>query len=331
MAEALSAFVVRHRPDWEALAALLTRQREGTLRLSELKELDRLYRKASGDLAHAQSFHAGTDVHRFLNQLCGGAYAAIYRPPGDRVAALRRFFLREFPQALREEWPYVAASSLLFFLGVALGTLVVWLEPRGVELLVPAGIRAAVAEKRMWTDALLSTVPPGVSASAIATNNLSVTIAAFASGLLLGLGPLYVLVSNGVSIGAIATHCILSGMGYPLFSFIGAHGPIEISIILIAGAAGLMLGHALVDPGELPRLEHLRRRGLKAVRLVLGCAPFLIVAGLLEGFVDPGDLFPGTAKMALGVVLALVFWCYLARAGSGLATATARPSGSRVI
>jgi len=329
VAEALPAFVVRRRPDWDALSALLTRQRDGTLKLSELKDLDRLYRKASADLAHAQSFYPGTDVHRFLNQLCGGAYATIYRPPRDRVAALRRFFAREFPQALREELPYIAASTLLFFLGVALGTLVVWLEPRGAELLVPAGVRAAVEEKRMWTDALLSTVPPGVSSSAIAANNLTVTIAAFASGLLLGLGPLYVLVSNGLSIGAITTHCILGGMGYPLFSFIGAHGPLEISIILIAGAAGLMVGHALVDPGELPRSEHLRRRGLKAVRLVLGCAPFLVLAGLLEGFVDPGELFPGAAKIALGCVLALVFWIYLARAGRGIA-ATGRPSGSRV-
>jgi hypothetical protein len=64
------------------------------------------------------------------------------------------------------------------------------------------------------------------------------------------------------------------------------------------------------------------------VRLVLGCAPFLAVAGLLEGFVDPGDLFPGAAKMALGGVIAALFWLYLARAARGTATAAGRPSGS---
>lgn len=314
MAEPLPAFVARRRPDWDALSALLRRQRDGALRLAELQELDRLYRKAAADLAHAQTFYPGTDVGRFLNQLCGGAYAAIYRPPRDRAAALRRFFWRDFPQAIRAESRYILLSTLLFALGLLLGSLVVALEPRGAELLVPPGVRAAVAERRMWTDALLSAAP-GATSSAIATNNLSVTIFAFASGLLLGLGPVFVMVFNGLSIGAITTLCVRAGMGYPLFSFIGAHGPVEISIILIAGGAGLLLGHALIEPGELPRGEHLRRRGLAAVRLVLGCAPFLVVAGLLEGFVDPGDLFPGPLKIGLGIVVAAIFWSYLFRAG----------------
>lgn len=329
MAEPLPAFVARRRPDWDALSGLLSRQRDGTLKLAELKELDRLYRKAAADLAHAQAFYPGTDVGRFLNQLCGGAYATIYRPPRERTAALKRFFARDFPQAVRAESRYILVSAALFVLGILLGCLVVWLEPRGAELLVPPGVRAAVAERRMWTDALLSAAP-GVTASAIATNNLTVTIMAFASGLVLGLGPLFVMVSNGLSIGAISALCVRAGMGYPLFAFIGAHGPVEISIILISGGAGLVLGHALVEPGELPRGEHLRRRGLSAVRLVLGCAPFLLLAGLLEGFVDPGDLFPGPVKILLGLVIAALFWLYLLRAGRGAATATGRPAGSRV-
>jgi len=328
VSEPLPTFVTRRRPEWDALSGLLRKQRDGTLKLPELKDLDRLYRKAAADLAHAQAFYPGTDVARFLNQLCGGAYAAIYRPPRDRVAAVKGFFARDFPRAVREEARYIAASTLLFALGLALGALVVALEPRGAELLVPQGVRAAVAEKRMWTDALLSSVPPGVSSSAIATNNLTVTILAFASGLLLGLGPIYVMVMNGVSIGAITALCAKAGMAYPLFSFIGAHGPVELSIIVIAGGAGLMVGHAIIEPGDLPRGEHLRRRGVKAVQLVLGCAPFLVVAGVLEGFVDPGDLFPGGVKIALGWVIGALFWLYLARAARGTFTGTERPSGS---
>ena len=78
MTSSLPAFVGRRRPDWDALGALLARQRAGTLRLEDLRSLDVLYRRAAADLAHAQTFHAGTDVHRFLNQLCAQAYAVIY-------------------------------------------------------------------------------------------------------------------------------------------------------------------------------------------------------------------------------------------------------------
>jgi uncharacterized membrane protein SpoIIM required for sporulation len=254
-------------------------------------------------------------VARFLNQLCGRAYATIYQPPRERAAALRAFFLRQLPATARAEGRFIAASAGILVLGTLLGALVVAVEPRGAELLVPPGVRAAVAEHRMWTDALLTALPGSVGASMIATNNLTVTIVAFASGIFFGLGPLFVLASNGMSLGAITALCVREGLGWPLFSFIGAHGPIELSIIAVAGGAGLMLGHALIDPGELPRGQMLRKRGRRAVRLVLGCAPPLVLAGVLEGFVDPGDVFPGPLKIALGIALAALFWGYLLLVG----------------
>lgn len=325
MAEPLPAFVARRRPDWEELQRLLAGHRARSLRLAQIQVLDRLYRRASADLAHAQAFYPGTDVARFLNQLCASTYATIYQPPRERAAALRAFFLRDFPATVRAEGRFIVVSAAILVLGILLGALVVVFEPRGAELLVPPGVRAAVAERRMWTDALLSAVPPGVSASAIATNNLTVTIVAFASGILLGLGPPFILAMNGISLGAITALCVREGMGAPLFAFIGAHGPIELSIIAIAGGAGLMVGHALIDPGELPREQALRRRGVRAVRLVLGCAPFLVAAGALEGFVDPGDLFPAPLKIGLGLVLAALFWGYLLLAGRAVDGAARGP------
>src|SRR5688572_8072709 len=97
----LPAFVARRRPDWEALRELLTRQRAGTLRLEELRRLDVLYRRAAADLAHAQTFYAGTDVHRFLNQLTAQAYGTIYQPPREYLASTLAFFRRELPRTLR--------------------------------------------------------------------------------------------------------------------------------------------------------------------------------------------------------------------------------------
>ncbi|NTX03510.1 stage II sporulation protein M [Myxococcus sp. CA051A] len=316
MAVALPAFVASHRGSWDSLEALLTRQREGTLTLEELRTLDTLYRRAASDLAHAQTFYPGTDAHRFLNQLCARAYAAIYQPPRERWASVRAFFRREFPQTLRRELRYVGASAALFILGLLLGALVVLWEPRGAELLVPAGVRQYVAQGRMWTDDILSVAPPNSVSSGIATNNLTVTILTFAMGLFYGLGTVFILVNNGVQIGAIAALCAREGMLGRLMDFISAHGPVELSVIVIAGGAGLMVGQSLIDPGELPRGQALALRGREAVKLVLGCAPFLALIGVVEGYVSPGDLFPTWAKAALGLALGGLFWGYLLRAGS---------------
>jgi len=315
----LPAFVGQRRPDWEALQGLLGRQRAGTLRLEELRTLDTLYRRAAADLAHAQTFYPGTDAHRFLNQLCGQAYAAIYQPPRERWLAVRDFFRREFPATLRAEGRFVAVSAAFFILGLLLGALVVLLEPRGAELLVPEGVRAYVAQGRMWTDDILSVAPPNAVSSGIATNNLTVIIFTFASGILFGLGTVFTLLNNGVQIGAIAALCTREGLGLPLLDFISAHGPVELSIITIAGGAGLMIGQALIDPGDLPRGQALTLRGKAAVKLVLGCAPFLAAIAVVEGFISPGSLFPTALKAVLGLALGGLFWGYLLRAGKGSA------------
>ncbi|RKH19354.1 stage II sporulation protein M [Corallococcus sp. CA041A] len=315
MATPLPTFVTRRRPDWDALQSLLTRQRAGRLILAELRTLDTLYRRAAADLAQAQTFYPGTDAHRFLNQLCAQAYGAIYQPPRERWASTRDFFRRDFPATLRREARFVGVSAGLLVLGLLLGALVVTLEPRGAELLVPEGVRRYVAQGRMWTDDLLSVAPPNAVASGIATNNLTVTLFAFASGILLGVGPIFTLVNNGVLIGAVGALCFREGMMTGFLDFIAAHGPVELSIIVIAGGAGLMVGQALIDPGELPRAQALQARGREAVKLVVGCAPFLAGIGFVEGFISPGHLFPTWAKVGLGLSLGVLFWLYLLRAG----------------
>ncbi len=311
MADPLNAFVGRRRGDWERLEQLLRDQRSGAIELAQVRLLDALYRRASADLAYAQSFFPGTDAHRFLNQLCASAYGSIYQPPRRYAAAVRDFYLHLFPEAVRAEQRFIASSAMILLLGLVLGAAVVLLQPGGAELLVPAQMRRFIAERRMWTDHILSVAPPDVLASAVATNNLTVTIFAFASGIFAGVGTIFTLLNNGIQIGAITALCARERMGMPLLAFVGGHGPLELSIIVIAGGAGLMVGQAVIDPGELPRRQYLKKRGLEAVKLVLGCAPFLVLAGVVEGFVSPDDFFPAPLKIALGGTLGAVFWSYL--------------------
>jgi uncharacterized membrane protein SpoIIM required for sporulation len=316
----LPHFVAARKPEWDRLAQRLTALEKKQLSLDALAELDLLYRRTASDLATAQTHYRGTEAHRFLNQLCARAYSAIYAPPRDRREAVLAFFRREFPRALRREKRFVLASLGLFLIGILLGALVVAFDPHGAELFVPQGIRDAVEAHQMWTDSILSVTPPGAVASRIATNNLSVTIAAFVGGAFFGLGTVYLLVMNGILLGGPAMLCIQHGMGGALLSFVVSHGPVELSVIVISGGAGLMVGHALIDPGELPRAVFLKRRATEAVKLVLGCAPFLACIGMVEGFVSPGHLFGDPLKIALGLSLGALFWGYLLRAGRGEAS-----------
>jgi uncharacterized membrane protein SpoIIM required for sporulation len=128
-------------------------------------------------------------------------------------------------------------------------------------------------------------------------------------------------------LGATSALCFREGLGVALLDFVSAHGPVELSIITIAGGAGLIVGHTLIDPGELPRAQALALRGREAVKLVLGCAPFLAAIGVVEGFVSPGSLFPTWAKASLGLTLGALFWVYLLRAGRDERDATAGTRG----
>lgn len=315
MAEPLPAFVERRRPSWNKLEALLGTFTQGRLPLKAIDELDGLYRQAAADLAKAQAFYPGTDVQRFLTALCGRAYGTIYRPAQNRWAAVNTFFRSGFPRAVRANARYIWVAAAMMALGAALGILTLSLEPATAERWVPEHLRHFVSQGRLWTDPMLEYSAPSELATKVLTNNLRVIFLAFALGVTFGLGTAWVLFFNGFVNGAIWAHCANNDMGTPLLTFMAAHGWVELSIIAIAGGAGLKIGHALIEPGELPRGQRLSQAGTEAVALILGCAPFLTLIGVVEGFVSPGQLFAPWMKLVLGLLLGAGFWAYLLRAG----------------
>jgi uncharacterized membrane protein SpoIIM required for sporulation len=317
MAEPLSAFVTRRRPDWSLLERLLDGLRNGRLHLEELSSLERLYRRAAADLSRAQVDYPGTDVCRFLNQLCGRAYAAVYRAPPLSASAVRRFYARTFPAAVQSTLRYTQLAAALLALGAVLGALTVALEPATAERLVGPGLLDFLERRSLWTDAALDVHTPAELASAIFLHNLQVSFSAFAAGLTLGIGTVLIVAYNGLFLGATLTASVQHGVGAGLLDFMSAHGPVELSVIAITAGGGLIIGHAMVDPGERPRAEHVRERARLAVQLVLGCAPFLVAIGVVEGFVSPGPLFPWPLKAAVGLSSGVGFWRYLLRALPG--------------
>jgi uncharacterized membrane protein SpoIIM required for sporulation len=299
----------------ERLRDLTVRAEQGEqLDREEVRELLRLYRKATGDLAEAQSRCPESRYREGLEMLVGRAYGVIYREPTEKTGA-SALFMERLPSAFRENAGYFFFVGGCFLFGLALGAVAVGVDERWAELFLPPAAVDGVRGGRLWTD-VFGVVPGSLISAVIFFNNALVCITAFALGLLLGVGTIYVVMMNGMMLGAAATLCWRYGLAAELAGFAVGHGILEVSAILLAATGGVMLGDALVRPGPYRRLDALRMRARQAVVLAIGAIPFLLLAGLIEGFVSPGD-FSDPLKYALGLSAGVVMYLHLVVSGRG--------------
>ena len=326
MAEPLPAFVSSRRARWGALASLLAQLERGALSPDQVAALDPLYRAAAADLARAKAQYPGAEVTGFLNQLVAGAFRQLYGERPARWHALKRFYAVSFPTAFYAERRYFYAAWVVLLAAGWLGAAAALAHPELAQALVPAPLRAHIAEGHLWTDSILEVVPPALLSAKVLTNNLGVAFATFVGGLLAGLGTLLSLGVNGLELGAVTALCLRRGMAPDLLSFVCAHGLVELTVVAMAGQAGGVLASAIIAPGRLTRAAALRVRGRVGVRIVLGSAPMLAGIGLVEGFISPGAMFPAPVRAAVGIGLAALLYAYLFRFGRRGVNA---PLGSR--
>jgi len=331
--QGVAAFVRARREAWERLEALAGRVggRMGgrRLALAEVEELDRLYRRAAGDLAHARTAFPGTDAEGALAQVTARAFRALYRARRRPAAELARLYLQDGPAAVVRHGAALALSAGLLAAGAVGGGLAVALEPAAAGWLLPAAVRDGLAAGRLWTDHLLG-MAPGLSGGAILRNNLAVAALSFALGLSGGVGTAALLLANGAILGAVVVASAQAGLGPDLLSFLAAHGPAELSALALAGQGGLVLAAGLVRPGEWPRGAALAAGGREGARLLALAVPVLLLVALVEATVSPAAAFPAAAKAALGLSLAGALWGYLWRAGRPAASAMEAEAGDTV-
>ncbi len=311
-------FIARKRPGWERLTALIDQsQRSGLAALSadDLTELGRLYRSATSDLAVARRDYPTHRVNDYLNTLVARGHAAVYRSRASRSGSIKAFFTTTFPAAFRATWPYTLAAFLMFFIPALISFIAVWQDPGSAGTFY-AGAEPVIDDirnGREWWKSM-NDEGNGAAASVIMTNNIRVAILAFAGGMLLGLLTLYVLVQNGLMLGVIAGASQALGFAPNLWGFVAAHGMIELSVIFIAGGAGLQLGWSVMRPGLLTRRAALERAAQRAGVLLLGCVPLLVIAGLIEGFISPSAL-PVWVKIAVSLGSGVLLYGYLLLSG----------------
>jgi uncharacterized membrane protein SpoIIM required for sporulation len=311
-------FYQSRQSDWKQLTILLDRSQNEMQRLSpeEIISLGRLYRAATSDLALAQRDFPGHRVTVYLNQLVARGHAIVYRSEPLAVNRLVRFVAAGFPGAYREALPFIIVAALLFIIpAFAAGVGTFW-QPETAQWLLPAGAQALIAtieRQELWTHIPIRERP--YASSFIMQNNIQVAFLAFGSGILGGIFTLWLMVYNGLLLGGITGLTAHHGIGFELWTFVIGHGVVELSVIFIAGGAGLRLGWAVIQPGLLRRRDALAIAARKAVYLVIGCVPLLVLAGLIEGFISPAENIPWPVKWGIGLGSGVVLYGYLLLAG----------------
>ena len=311
-------FVRARQATWQRLSDMLDglqRGRLSQLSVSELEELGRLYRAATSDLAIARRDYPDHRVAIYLNQLVGRAHHRVYRGETLELHRVSRFLLGGFPRLFRQTGRYTALAAALFLGASAVGYAIVYINPDLADQLLPAQMQnliPLIKRGEMWTD--IPAQMRSIASSFIMTNNIQVAFLAFAGGVLFGLLSGYVLLFNGLTLGVIGALCQRYGLALPFWSFVLPHGVIELSVIFIAGGSGLMLGHALLSPGLLRRRDALAQAAQKAVRLIIGSVPLLVIAGTIEGFISPSGLHPW-GKIGVGLLTGAGLYGYLLLAG----------------
>ena len=302
----LDAYVSARSGQWRRLEELVSRRRR--LRGPEVDELVQLYQRAATHLSVVRSASGDAVLVARLSTLVARARAAV---TGAHTPAWRdagRFVLVSFPAAAyRARW---------WWLGSALGSLLVaflvgWWVARTPQ--VQASI-APAAEIRQLVQHRFSGYYSQYAASSFAakvwTNNVWVAAETLASGVILGLPTLYVLLVNAANVGVDAGLMFGHGRGTEFFALILPHGLLELSAVFLAAGAGLRLGWSIIDPGPRPRARALAEEGRTAAGIAVGLIGVLLVSGVIEAFVTPSPL-PTWARIGIGVAAEAAFLTYV--------------------
>ncbi len=307
--------------EFQAMAERAVRAGLDSFAAEELPAFAARYREVAADLARARTYRADPPVLLRLERLVAAGHNSLYRD--ERRTGLRvwQFIVRECPAAVIEAWRTVLLAFVVFALPAGGGYLLLRERPALAEEVLPDVMleRAEAGHARQERGQGYveeNAVHRPLMASMIMTNNITVAFYCFAGGIFAGVGSLVLLAYNGLSIGAISGHFANAGLLGYLWAFVIGHGVLELFAIWVAGAAGFLLGRALIAPGDLPRGEALTLAGRLALRMVGVVVVLLVVAGLIEGFVSASSQPLGyrLAVSGASVVLLLAYlgngWVY---------------------
>ncbi len=316
VAERLVARKAARWDEFDQMARRATARGLDSFGAEELPDFAARYREIAADLARARTYHAQPPVLQRLGRLVAAGHNALYRDERNSGRRIWTFLLREAPAGIVEAWKPVLLAFLVFITPGIGGYALLREQPALAQDVIPQSMleRAEAGRQRQEGGqgyVELESERRPMMASRIMTNNIQVAFFCFAGGVFAGVGALALLAYNGLSFGAISGHFANAGLLGYLYTFVIGHGVVELFAIWVAGAAGFLLGKAMIAPGDLSRGEALALAGRLAVRMVTAVILLLIVAGLIEGFVSAGS-GPLEYRLAISGASVLLLVAYLA-------------------
>ena len=280
-------------------------------------EFPGLYREVCHDLALARSRMYSRNLTDRLNHLVARGHQQLYEAGHSPMRSVATYIAGGFAQRVRRQWPFVLASAALLYLPFLIFLAAIQIHPdfvytvldgeevRQVESMYNPANRNGLGrdwERRSDTDLMMF--------GYYIKNNTGIGFRTFAGGLLGGIGTLFFLVFNGIFFGAVAGHLTQIGYTSTFWSFVSGHSAMELNAIVLSGAAGLMIGYALIAPGRRTRMRALREEARHAVEIMYGAAGMFFLAAMIEAFWSPSQMFPPETKYVVGLMLWVLVLIY---------------------
>jgi uncharacterized membrane protein SpoIIM required for sporulation len=322
-------FVVRYEPEWRMLEQWLdgrgaarakARKRPNQVDADDM-EFPGRYRRVCQHHSIALRRGYSPIVLERLEQIVQRGHHVLYRPVPPRWHRIVDFFAADFPRQVRRHRWYMALSALLFFVPMIVMIVLLQYRPELVHSVFdPAQIREFEAMYDPASPHQAMGRESGTNLQMFGLyifNNIGIGFRTFASGLLGGVGAIYVLIMNGVIIGTVAGHLTAIGYGGPFWRFVCGHSGPELTSVVLAGGAGLRIGWALIAPGQLSRRRALLDAGRDGVQLIFGVFALLVLAAFIEAYWSSIGWMPSYVKFSFGAVLwlSILFWFW--RGGRG--------------
>ena len=306
----VDAYVAAHRGEWDRLGVLVARR--GRLSGEEVDELVGLYQRVATHLSVVRSSSPDPDLIGRLSSLVARARSAVTGAHNPAWKDLTRFFTVVFPAAVFRAWRWSAAVAALFVVIAVLAGAWVAGDP-----VVQAAVGTQEEIRRLVEvdfEAYYSSDPAASFAGRVWTNNAWVAAMCIASGIGLGLYPIFVLAQNAFGIGVAGGLMSEAGRLDLFFGLILPHGLLELTSVFVAGGVGIRLGWTVIDPGLRTRPQALAEQGRAAIAVALGLMVVLLVSGVIEAFITPSGL-PTGVRIAIGAIALAVFIGYVAVLG----------------
>lgn len=297
-----TTFIDRNVDAWRRLERELARERPDPDVLRDL------YAAVGDDLSYARTHYPNRSVRSYLNHRAAQLALSLYRNRREGTGVVR-FFTETVPREIYEQRRPLLIAAAIFLLCFLIGWGSAAVDPAFAELILSANY-VEMTEENIAAGDPMAVYKQGSmlgGALGIAGNNLLVSMVCFVGGILAGVGTLFVLLRNGVMVGTFQQFFFERGVGWESVLGIWTHGTIEITCIVVAAGAGLVLARGMLAPGTLSRSRAFQLTALSGLRIMAGIAPLIVLAGVIEGFLTRMTDLPTPLRVAF--LLANVAFC----------------------